>query len=107
MLPTLTAPFSCDLAFHPYGSRTPPGLEWWLVPQPRVPLVTAVATLHPWLFTGNHIGVRSTGRRNKLANLLTLVLSAEFRNYGEVSVRPEPVEGLTLCSWFDKLTTNG
>jgi hypothetical protein len=27
VLPTLTAPFYCDLAFHPYGSRAPSGSE--------------------------------------------------------------------------------
>ncbi len=37
----------------------------------------------------------------------SLRLSAAFRNSGDVSVRPEPVEGLAMRSWFDKLTTNG
>ena len=34
-------------------------------------------------------------------------LSVAFPKYGDVSVRPEPVEGRIPRSWFDKLTTNG
>ncbi len=34
-------------------------------------------------------------------------IAFHFHLYGDISVRPEPVEGLTLHWWFDKLTTNG